>query len=365
MDYSTKDSSLWMVPELHDTRTRSTKGSEAIMIGVVRSVVESDDGAPIFKVECWTGGTWQPLGCLLMSRFGGVHNFEEYGIRPYYPKGLDILPESSVQYDATAFKAGDNVIVAPLDKDWRQGVILGGLNHPGRESTIAAGDIAYRSCYNGLDTTIKDDGTYLVTWNGKAINDVLLDIPPTGIKPPEPTYDFFAAGSYFGIDTNGSFTVSDANGQLIKIKKSTGNISIVSGLNRIEIGSTDVVGNDDSIGIQTSQLNISTTDVVDIFSLDSLHMQGFQDVSIKGITVAIGNDVFELISGLIELLDEIGNVQVTSPVGPCNPLNTTPAWIKVELIKAKMSTLQGDLVDAENTLTSIVIDEDNLTGGLF
>ena len=363
-DYIEKDSSIWSYPELSKAITEK---DGSLRFGIVRSVQKNNFGTISYRVECWKDGTTVSVTCnSCVTRFGGAHNFEEYGIRPYYPKGVEMLIESGTQYDSYALKSGDNVLVAAMGGDWREGVIIGGVGHNGRASDLEAGQIAYRSCFNGLDTEIRDDGTYLMTWNGKAINDALLDVPPyVGVEPPAPVYDFFTAGSYMGFDTNGSFTVSDANGQLIKIKKSTGNISIASGLNRIEIGSSDIVGNDDSIGIQTSELSVTTTDVIDIFSLDSIAIQGFQEGSIKGIKVAMGNDVFELIAGLIELIDTIGELQVTSPVGPCNPLNSTLSWVKIELLKAKMSTLQGDLVDASNTLTSIVIDEDNLTGGLI
>jgi len=361
-DYNVRDSSIHYDQDLHKDRLT---GDPGIRVGIVRSNITDDDGLPLIEVECFKDGMMVMLTCQTMTRFGGAHNFEEFGIQPYYPKGISLLPESAVQYDSFGLKNGDNVVVAAFEGDWRYGVILGGLSHGGRKSTLEPGTIAYRSCFNGLDTEIRDDGTWLITHNGKAANAVELELPPIGKAPSAPVYNPLTAGSYMGFDVDGSWTVSDNQGQSIRIKKDVGNISIISGSNRIEIGSTDVVGNDDSIGIQTSQLSVSCSDVIDIFSLDTLHLQGLQEVSIKGLKVAIGNDVFELIAGLIKILDIIGSAQVSSPVGPCTPLNLTSAWVELEVIKAKMSTLQGDLVDADQTLTNIVLDPDKLTGSIF
>ena len=359
MYYNIKDSSVYYHPKDQKLNHRN---DGSICVGIVRGTGVEDDGTIYYKVELFKEGSNSMVACQPVSRFGSPHNYEEYSLRPYH-KNNDTIPESEAATLSYRFKAGECVIVAGLNGDWREAVILGCLSHPSRASNLEPGVSRYQSVFNGLETTIGDDGAYKVKWNGKPINDSLLDVPPEvsiGTPPPEPQYNLTSTGTFYGIDTNGSFTVSDDNGQLIKIKKSTGNISIVSGTNRIEIGASDISGMSDSITLKSGNL-IAGAQTIDMNALDTVKVSAISSVSIKALNIAIGNDVIELFDGLLQLIDTIGTITVTSPVGPCTPIKATPQWVKVEILKQQLGTLKGSVEDAENVNTAFVLDQDNFT----
>lgn len=53
----------------------------------------------------------------------------------------------------------------------------------------------------------------------------------------------------------------------------------------------------------------------------------------------IGNSVFEVLKGLIEIIDSIGTLSPPYHYGPIPPLRTSPTWAKLEAIKAKIRSL--------------------------
>lgn len=53
----------------------------------------------------------------------------------------------------------------------------------------------------------------------------------------------------------------------------------------------------------------------------------------------IGNSVFEILRGLIEIIDSIGTLSPPYHYGPIPPLRTSPTWAKLETIKAKIKSL--------------------------
>ena len=73
-------------------------------------------------------------------------------------------------------------------------------------------------------------------------------------------------------------------------------------------------------------------------------MEATESISIKALNVAIGNDTIELIDGLLQIIDAIGQITVTSPVGTCTPIMASPQWASglVPLI-TKFNTLKGSL----------------------
>src|SRR5690606_2811389 len=101
-------------------------------------------------------------------------------------------------------KAGDAVLVAFLNGEAREAVILGGLIHPARKSTL---DITkgpqYISEFNGVETSINNDGEYKLTFKAVPTNAKKLDDKPSS-KIPAPTYDTKVGGSFFWFDKTGS-----------------------------------------------------------------------------------------------------------------------------------------------------------------
>jgi len=343
-DYSVRDSSI--VPDRY-TRAVVENNDNAIRIGIVREERVLKDGSTRYIVEVARGGRQIPVSCILMARWGGVHNFEEYRVRPWiknFPAN-NLLPPSAGTFNK---RAGDVVIVAFLDGQSREGVILGGCQHPARvqdknEST-KKGSIEYINRFNGIETQIRANGSYKVTFNGaNPLNEKALALPPLGQTPPAPIYLPNLAGSFYGFDPDGSFMVTDGKGMLIKLEKSlvTGNLILKSGTAKIELSGTPFTGffnlKADTVAAEAKTISMKAA---------ISHTVESTLVSMKGIKMAIGNDVFELFQGLSDLIDALGTVVVTSPVGPCTPILTAPTWPQVIALQLKIKTLISSLSSA-------------------
>ena len=326
-DYIVRDSSV--IPNTHAFAAHIEKDT-CVRIGIVREVREGADKQPIYMVEVLMDGKMVIVGCTLMTRFGGAHNFEEYQVRPWTFTGAEIaLPTAGAEYKT---RAGDVVVVAYLNGKSREGVILGGIRHDSRKPKLKKGSIGYLSEFNGLETSIKEDGTYKVTFKGYSINNVAaLSTPPKGFAVLPPVYNKAIGGSFFGFDSKGSYIVSDGalipGPQFIKINKNplTGSIILKSGSAVIELGGNLAIPNF-SVKAGAGVMDFATT--ASIKSNLSMAVES-KLFSIKATSIAIGNSSFELMKGLSDLIDALGTVIVTSPVGTCTPLSASPTWIQV------------------------------------
>ena len=344
-DYTVYDSSLYV----HDAYSLERSDDNRICVGIVREKRVLDNGQTRYIVEVLRDGRQIPMSCVLLQRFGGVHNYEEFDVRPWvksFPANL--LPKVSAgKYGK---RAGDVVVVAPLNGDFREGIILGGIHHPARTAdgeTLEETKQQYVSVFNGLATEIRDDGSYKVTFKGRAVNDALLDLPPFGQTPPKPIYNPLVSGSFFGFDKDGSFMISDDRMQLIKMEKSlaTGNLILKSGQAKIELSGTLATG---KINMKANEINMEGQLTTSIKSTVSHSVESLQ-VSIKGQQMAIGNDRFELFQGLSDLIDALGTLVVTSPVGTCTPLMAAPTWAsKVLPIQILIKTMTTSLKSASS-----------------
>jgi len=342
-DYIVRDSSL--LPNSSATKLVHSQDS-SLRVGIVREEREDANGLIVYIVEVSMNGKQIPVSCTLMTRWGGAHNYEEYKIRPWLngvPSGA-LLPASAGEYKA---RSGDVVVVAYLNGKSKEGVILGGLNHQSRKPKLKKNNIAYISEFNGLETSITNNGSYKVTFKGYLpTNDVALKIPPTGLDVAVPVYNPLTGGSFFGFGDNGSFLASDSQ-QLIKIHKNiaTGSIILKSGSAIIELGGNLVTP---SFSVNSFKSVLESTTSASIKSGKDLALESRQ-VSIKGTQIAIGNDQFELFDGLIQLIDALGSLVVTSPVGTCTPLMVAPTWeAQVLPLKTKLSLIKGSLKAAES-----------------
>ncbi len=331
-----QDSSLLMDSDASRTMHN---GDYGLKIGIVAEIIElpreSEFGGFGYKVDVQHLGKEIPIICYHLTKLSGPHNFEEFSLRPWVHFPRNLLPPAAS--DDLGLRAGDKVVIAALDGNMSQGVILGTMRHHARKNFIPNGDAAYLFRYNGLDKEIRQDGTYKVTWRGLPINDQLLNIPPTGANPPAPVFNPSTSGSFYGFDNLGSYTVADGNGQLIKIKKLSGNITLVSGDVRLEMGRTHIAGSD-TIAMKTTNLKIESEETV-IKGSSAVNIDG-QEISLNG-KVSIGLGPIELLDTLIKLIDELGNVTVTSPVGTCTPILSSPNWAAVTLLKLQIEQIKG------------------------
>lgn len=354
MDYSVRDSSI-----LQDRNAFRVFDEQdcAVRVGIVREERTVQDGTTRYIVEVASGGRQIPVSCVFLTRFGGAFNFEEYRLRPWVSKfPSNLLPPSSA--DKFSLRSGDVVLVAYIEGQAREGVILGGLHHPARKEKTKAGNIEYVSMFNGLETQIRKDGSYKVTFKGSPINEALLMTPPTGSPVPEPTFNPVVAGSYFGFDKEGSYVVSDGK-QFIKITKNptSGSIVLVSGNNRIDLGGTVAQG---TMGLKTDKLSIETTST-SIKASTGVKVESSTQVSIKGTQIAIGNSQFELFDGLDKLITALGGLVINSPVGTCTPFMAAPTWASdVVPLQTKIKALVSSLASADAVSPS---DEGDITLG--
>lgn len=341
-DYIVRDSSI--LPSI-GARKATQERDSSIRIGIVREMKETEEG-PIYSVEVFMEGKVAIVGCTAMTKWGGAHNFEEYKLRSWLHTAPELLPPP-VAWSEYKNKSGDVVVVAFLSGKSKEGIILGCINHNSRQPKLKDESIAYLSEFNGLETSIRDDGTYKVSFKGYTkANDPILKVPKPGVNVPAPIYNPLVGGSYFGFSSNGSYIASDGK-QSIKIHKNiaTGSIIISSGTSQLELGGNPALGN---FSVKTGKIVAEATTTASIKSTVGLALESLQ-VSIKGTQVAIGSDQFELFDGLVQLIDALGSLVVTSPVGTCTPLMTAPTWAAQVLpLKIKIMMTKGSLKSADS-----------------
>lgn len=315
----------------------------SLKIGVVIEEVKSDaTGETNYIVLVNDGGNEVPVSCVRMSRFGGVHNYEEYNYLGYNDP---IGSGSGLQYSD---RPGDVVVVAYLDGSARKGVILGGIRHPARQEQLEAnGTPAYISRMNGIEKKISEEGALTYTYKGKMPNDeALLKTTPGLLPVTEATDDPARGGSNFGFDAEGNFMVADGEGggsQSIVIKKALtpadGDITITSGSTVVRLAGSMA---EQVVSIETlGDMSISATKSFSVDTLDceiaaknTIHIDALVGVKIQ----AKGMELLDLIT---QLIDEMGSLVINSPDGPCAPFNSAPTWTKVMMIQQKIKQMIG------------------------
>ena len=325
-----KDSSIWQNPQ---DFAAVHKSDPMLRIGVVKKAVNDDaTGELRYLVEIQNRNDKIELNCKMLRRFGGVYNYEDFILRGYK---FNDQPDGVAAFEA---KAGDAVLVGQLNGQGREGIILGGINHAARRTTIKATEgPQYESEVNGLKTVINKDGEYTVTFRGQPTNLAQLNDAPTK-KIPLPTYDLKVGTSYFKFDKTGSYEVSDnaeSNKQFLKIDKPGGTVQLVSGLISLKFTKSSELVN----------LKAKTTDVLsdDKITMKTKEFLITSDTKayIKSPKVAIGKEGVELLDQLAKLVDALGKVMPISPVGPCTTLMASPQWAGVTQVKGKIKEITG------------------------
>ena len=327
-----KDSSIWR------DGFAFQKHSEVdcrVKIGMVRAAqFNAIRGEITYIVEVQDQGDKLFIPCRQLRRFGGVFNYEDYTLQDYkYNISSDAVPAFNT-------KAGDFVLVVYLNGDPREGMILGGLVHPARSSTLMPDDgPQYQSEFNGLVNNINSDGELTVTFRGQPTNLDVLSNSPAG-KLPEPTFDDSVGTSFYKFDKTGSYTVSDnatSDPQSIKIDKTAGTTTITSG----QITLVMTKGSQDTaLKTKTMEINADTSMTTTTQDWSTV---ASSTAKIKSPKIAFGTDGTELLDQITKLIDAIGKLTAISPVGPCSALISAPQWSGVDAVKTAITGIKGTL----------------------
>lgn len=327
-----KDSSIW-----HSSSNFTAVESKDpyIRIGIVKKVYRDKTTTDLrYLVEIRDKNDQIELNCRAMRKFGGAYNYEDVVYRGYK---IDDKPDPVQAMDA---KAGDMVVVAHLNGEAREGIIIGGLAHTARTSTV---DITkgpqYKSEFNGIETVINESGEYTVTFKAIPTNAKKLEDKPSK-KIAAPTYDTKIGTSFFKFDKTGSYEVGDnstTGKQSIKIDKANGIVHVNSG--KITLTMTK---KEEKVELKCKILNIVSDDKI-TGKTKEYSMDASTSVKIKSPKVAIGKDGVELLDQLSQLVDALGKVIPISPVGPCSAIAASPQWNGVVSVQSKIKSITGGL----------------------
>ncbi len=327
-----KDSSIWQ-----NSKAYSAVNSKDpyMRIGVVKKVFREERTSDIkYLVEIQDRNDSIEVNARLLRRFGGVFNYEDVVDHGYK---FDDKPDSVRAFDA---KAGDTVLVAFLNGESREAVILGGLIHPARKSTL---DITkgpqYASEFNGVETTINENGEYKLTFKAIPTNIKKLDEKPDKTLP-KPTYDDKVGGSFFEFDKTGSIEINDKHKegiQNLRIDKPKGTITINSGKIKLTLTKKD-----EKVELKCKVLDIVSDDKIN-GKTKEFKLEASKSVKINSPKVAIGKEGIELLDQLFQMIEALGKVIPISPVGPCSAIGSSPQWNGVVDVQAKIKEITGSL----------------------
>lgn len=332
-DFTVKDSSVY--DDKSSMKLLSNRDA-TVKIGMVKEVRKIDQtNENRFIVEVWDKSQHIPVTCVYLSRFGGVYNYEEYNWRGFFA-GQDNAGRSEY-----SVRPGDTVLIAYVNGTSQEGVILGGIKHPGRAPQFEPEDgIVYASEFNGVKKEINIDGEYTTTFRGIQTNIDELDKAPDGSPIPEPEYDEEIGTTFTKFDKTGGWIVSDnatEDPQSVRVDKENGKIIITSGKIILTMEKEGEL-----TSLVTKELNIEATDKMDTKTKDWA-TEATSTAKIKSPKIAFGTDGVELLDQTIKALENLGKVKPISPVGPCAPLQATPEWSEVAAVISKITSIKGSL----------------------
>jgi len=325
-----KDSSIW----LNESSFSSvSKKDPFIRIGtVIRSEFNKQFNENRYLVEVFNDTDVSLVWCKLAVKFGGITNYEEYSLDTYSPN-KDTPAAQDTRY-------GDRVYVMLQNGRYMSGIIVAFAKHPARKNTLKKEDgIAYKSCFNGVETAINKDGEYTLTFKGIPTNIAELKRQATSsIVAPE--YDEEVGGTFVKFDKTGSWELNDkasSDPQSIKLDKK-------AGIFTIKIGEISLImdKNKKSYSLKCEKIDIDSKTEIKIKTKE-FSIEATGNAKMKAKKVAIGTDGTELLDQLGKLIDALGMITTISPVGNCAPLSATPQWGQVMSIKSKLESIKGDL----------------------
>jgi hypothetical protein len=327
-----KDSTIWR----HETDQKAIMRKDPYLrLGIVKRIYRDSVTTDIrYLVEMRDMNDAIEVNCRLLRRLGGAFNYEDTILHGYK---ISDQPDATTDFKA---KAGDTVLVAFLNGEAREAIILGGVSHPARASTLAIDKgPQYLSEFNGVENSINDNGEFTVTFKGIPTNIAVLDKAPSA-KLPAPTYDTAVGTTFMKFDKTGSWEISDnakSDLQRIRIDKPNGQILVNAGQVSLKITKSS-----QDVALKTKTLEI-TADTSITEKTTDWATTASATAKIKSPKVAFGTDGIELLDQLAQLVDAIGMLTAISPVGPCSPLTAAPQWSGVDAIKAKIKEITGSL----------------------
>lgn len=327
-----KDSSIW---QNSSSFSAVNHKDPFIRIGIVKGVFVDNKTSDLrYLVTVQDRNDSINVNAKMLRQFGGVYNYQDTVLRGYK---TDDKPDPVADFSA---KAGDAVLVAFLNGEAREAVILGAILHPARKVKL---DITkgpqFLSEFNGVETSINDNGEYKLTF--KAIPKNIDKLKEKPNKPiPEPQYNEDVGGSFFTFDKTGSIEINDKdkNGvQNLRIDKPKGSITVNSG--KISLTMTK---KDEKVEIKCKVINTTAIDKI-TNKTKEYELDASKSVKIKSPKIAIGKDGVELLDQLYQLIEKLGAVIPISPVGPCSSLMATPQWSGVKDVQSKIKDITGAL----------------------
>lgn len=192
---------------------KHTKNNFSLKIGVIVKVYDIDDEenhygmGPEYDVMMFEQEDNEPLNviryknCIAIDKMGGIGDFHE---KRYRTNQIDDIKEKSSQHD------GDMVLVLCIDGNAAHGIILGGVNHPARDTTLTKeAGVHMEGEYNGVNWQVNKDGELTITFKSAS-----------NIKDQKVEYqDEEAGGTFVKVDKTGSVDINDGNTENIKIDK--------------------------------------------------------------------------------------------------------------------------------------------------
>jgi hypothetical protein len=329
----------------------------------------------LYLVEIRDSNDAIEVNARMLRRFGGIFNYEDVVVQGY---NVSNLPDPTQDFRT---KAGDTVLVAFMNGEGREAVILGGISHPGRNSVLPIADgPQYISEFNGVQTSINSSGEYTLTFKGIPTNIDILDKTPS-IQLPAPTYNTTVGTTYMKFDQTGGWEINDnatSDPQNIHIDKAGGQVLVNSGNIALSLmKASEAV----SLTCKTLQINASTSinettgtysltasssaDITaDTFAVNASSMASITSPSIMlsgasislsgpGAAISVGNSSIKIGSPAVDLLVQVvaaltalGNIIVVLPPNTGSPpywtpgtLSSTPQWAPIAAAIAEISTL--------------------------
>ena len=171
--------------------------------------------------------------CLSVDSLGSIADFFEKNFRAQTESDNFQLPITKGQNGAT-------VLVLCLDATTGKGVILGGLNHPDRPTTLVDAQPRLAGEYNGVNVQVSPDGSCILTFKGATDNQ---GVPTDSSQGP----------TVFQIKTDGSFEFMHSTIDILADKSGTLSITTKTDCTITAEGTTTVEGKDVKLGAAASE----------------------------------------------------------------------------------------------------------------
>lgn len=246
---------LSVSPEDFTRGLAKTYANTALRFGVIKQIYSINDSGNISKltteydvdvIEQDMNRGVAPItykNCLAVDALGSIADFFEKNFRVQ-------TQSTNFQLPLTAGQNGATVLVLCIDATMGKGVILGGLNHPNRQTNLTSAAPQLYGEYNGVNVSIKPDGSGTLVIQGATDNDGNV-ISSEGSVTLQ------------GLP-NGTINITCTSDANITVGGNT-NITTTGTANIIAQGTTTVDGSTIKLGVDAVQSVIRGNDFAEIF----------------------------------------------------------------------------------------------------